>query len=122
MSFIWDLSDAFLTIRLELWGFRGRSQRSSTIFTTSIEGTYYQHRLSLLMLTLVWRGGFIMILHYNYSYSPISIWYNVVESHYVQPTLNKLEVMLMTSRVEYLHKLSGILLGGSVLYSYLFRL
>ena len=45
-----DLSDVFLIIRL-IMGLG--PQKKSAIFVTSCQGTYCQHDLSLLMLTLI---------------------------------------------------------------------
>ena len=87
-----------------VYGF-GEDQRGEALFPSHhIKGTYHQHDLQLLRLTLItwlwcWLPGF-----------SLSVLYSSEGSHHVQPIVKEWGVMLYFLREEYLHKLFGILL------------
>ena len=73
---------------------------------------YYERVLPLLLLALLTRCGSVyQVSATGYAFIPLSILcFFLKESHYIQITLKKDKIPFMSLRMEYLHKLFGILL------------
>ena len=128
MSFIWDLLDIFLMVRQGLQVF-GRKTTGVNCHVHHINGTYYQHDLSLLILALIpWLRWYLPDFStVKFLFPSLSILHSLEGSHCVEPTLRLWECSYAspTLRVKYLRTLFGILplgrLVSSCSFMYLFN-
>lgn len=115
MSLCWDLSDAFLRMRLPLWFLGGRRQNSTAILITLYQRYNSQNDLSLLMLTLI---TWLEVVFVRFLYCKVTLFFSLSILYSLKGvTMYSLHIMhrelySVSLRIEYLCKLFGILLHG----------